>query len=159
MAFPFVAEFLFHAGFPLCHSGHLARAMQALERDGELPDPNEPNAEEWLADRLLEALAHLPVPTLLRALRGSAGPLVARAALEVLFTGGYEQLNHKLGDALREAFNSRIVHANAPRLNPPFLRLDAEIAALEIVCPAQNAGFVEAGRFGGRCDLGSLRAP
>ena len=146
--FAMVDEFLFHAGFPVCHSHHLAGAMRALERDSELPDPADPDADESLSELLSERLGNLPIPTMLRALRGSAGPLVARAALEVLSTGGYDQLNPCLGEALKKAFESRTVSLSGPRLRPPFLRLDANLTGFEVLCPAQDASFVLPGHFG-----------
>ena len=146
--FSLVDEFLFHAGFPVCHSHHLAGAMRALERDSELPDPAEPDADESLSELLSERLGNLPIPTMLRALRGGAGPLVARAALEVLSTGGYDQLNPRLGEALKEAFEARTVSLSGPRLRPPFLRLDENLTGFEVLCPAQDASFVLRGRFG-----------
>jgi hypothetical protein len=146
--FILVEEFLFHAGFPVCHSHHLAGAMRALERNSELPDPADPNADDTLSERLSERLGNLPIPTMLRALRGSAGPLVARAALEVLSTGGYDQLNPHLGEALKKAFEARTVSMSGPRLRPPFLRLDENLTGFEVLCPAQDESFVLLGRFG-----------
>ena len=146
--FSLVDEFLFHAGFPVCHSHHLAAAMRALERDSELPDPADLDADESLSELLSEQLGSLPIPTMLRALRGSAGPLVARAALEVLSTGGYDQLNPRLGEALKEAFEARTVSLTGPRLRPPYLRLDENLTGFDVLCPAQDASFVLLGRFG-----------
>lgn len=143
-----VREFLFHAGFPVCHSPKLAQAMRSLEREGELPEPSEPDVAEYLCDRLLERLGHLPIPTLLRSLRGSAGPLVAQLAYEVLLSGSYDRLNPHLGEALRKAFEARTVFFSGPRLRPPFLRLNLELDGFEIVCPSQEAQFVAQGRFG-----------
>ncbi|HVU16614.1 MAG TPA: hypothetical protein VHD32_06805 [Candidatus Didemnitutus sp.] len=142
-----VGSLLFHAGFPLCHSKRLADAMRGLERDAELPDPDQPDAARVLCEQLVSRLGRNTAPTLRRALKGPAGPYVADAALKVLFSGNYGAVNPKLGDALSVAFEQRTLSHSGPRLRAPFLRLRHDLGGIEAVCPGQDSRLTLAGGF------------
>jgi hypothetical protein len=134
-----VSALLFFGGFPSCHSATFAREVRAIQRNNELPDPDAEDAGEELCELLQWRLRNLPVPRLKRALAGPAGSIVCEAALSVLFSGDFTQINPHVGDELRIAFeNVRPVRGSAT-FRSPYLRLTSDLLSLEIVCPAQDA--------------------
>ena len=140
--FSLVSGFLFHAGFPNCHSRHFAQAIRSVQRDGELPDPDDPEAGQELCELVGWRLRSLQIPTLRRALKGPAGPLVCRAALQVLFEGDFSALNPRIAIELEEAFKDAPPVRNSPSLKAPYLRLSDDYSSLELVCPIQDASLL-----------------
>jgi hypothetical protein len=143
-AFIYVETFLHQAGLPVCQIPHFARFVRQVERTSGLPAPDDPGAGKELSDRLVEVV-HPALVTLRRALRGVAGALTCEVALQVIFSGDYAGVNPHLREELARQFST--AHPDSVRRSPraPFLRLSADLCALELVGPRQDPSVIGAG--------------
>jgi len=137
-----VGTMLFHAGMPLCHCQTFADACRWVERRAGLPDPESLEAGGSLRDEVLGYPQLQNIPVLRRALAGPAGVYVCGEALNVIFEREGTSTNPRLTAALREAFAN--IGAGGPRRSArlPYLRLSADLCALEIVGPRQDASLL-----------------
>ena len=137
-----VAQFLHQAGLPLDRCGGFAQHVRKVERAFGLPDIDAADAGEQLREAVLESLQSIPVPTLKRALRGSAGARICEVALAVVLKGDFAGVNPRLGQELERVFE----HAGRDTLRrsaqQPFLRLGEDLGSLEIVGPKQDTNLV-----------------
>lgn len=140
--FSLVSALLFFGGFPSCHSSTFAREVRAIQKNNELPDPDSEEAGEELCELLKWRMRNLPFPILKRALAGPAGPIICNAALSVLGSGDFTQINPHIGEALRQAFENAQPVRGSATFHSPHLRLSNDLLSLEIVCPAQDAALV-----------------
>lgn len=143
-AFIHVETFLHQAGLPVCQVAHFARFVRQVERTTGLPAPDDPSAGKELSDRLLEVV-HPALVTLRRALRGVAGALTCEVALRLIFSGDYAGVNPHLREELARQFAS--AQPGSIRRSPraPFLRLSADLCALELIGPRQDASVIGSG--------------
>lgn len=137
-----VGTMLFHAGMPLCHCQSFADACRWVERRAGLSDPESLEAGAELRDDVLGYPQLQNIPVLRRALAGPAGVYVCGEALNVIFEREGTSTNPRLTAALREAFAN--IGAGGPRRSArlPYLRLSADLCALEIVGPRQDASLL-----------------
>ncbi len=142
-AFIYVETFLHQAGLPFSHVAHFAFYIRRIERSSGLPAPDDPNSGRELAERLFEVIPHSLV-MLRRALRGAAGALICEVALKVIFAGEYGSVNQHLGDELSRQFTSTQTGSLRRSARAPFLRLAADLCALELVGPRQDATIIGA---------------
>lgn len=137
-----VDTMLFYAGLPLCHCRSFANACLWAEKNGGLPDPDAPEAGEQLRDAVLHYPQIQGIPTLLKSLRGPAGPLVCAEALGIIFQRDAIRTSPRFSEALRDAFAN--IGTGGPRRSArhPFLRLASDFCSLEILGPRQDPGLL-----------------
>ena len=141
--FSLVSSLLFFGGFPACHSTAFAKEVLAIQKNNELPDFDSEDAGEELCELLGWRLRNLALPTLKRALTGPAGPIVCEAALSVLYSGDFDQINPSIGKALESAFENSHLSRSGASFRSPYLRLSSDLLSLELVCPAQDTSLVK----------------
>jgi hypothetical protein len=141
--FSLVSSLLFFGGFPACHSTAFAKEVLAIQKNNELPDFDSEDAGEELCELLGWRLRNLALPTLKRALGGPAGPIVCEAALSVLYSGDFDQINPSIGKALESAFENSHLSRSGASFRSPYLRLSSDLLSLELVCPAQETTLVK----------------
>ena len=155
-AFIYVETFLHQAGLPVCQVAHFARFVRQVERSSGLPAPDDASCGTDLAERLLEVV-HPSLVTLRRALRGAAGPLTCEVALRLIFAGDYAGVNPHLREELARQFASAPPGSIRRSPRAPFLRLAADLCALELVGPRQDGSVI--GRGGLRWVVNGHRHP
>lgn len=137
-----VGTMLFHAGMPLCHCQTFADACRWVESRAGLPDPESLEAGAELRDEILGYPQFQNIPVLRRALAGPAGEYVCAEALNVIFEREGTSTNPRLTAALRDAFANVAAGGLRRSARQPCLRLSADLCALEIVGPRQDASLL-----------------
>lgn len=136
-----VQEFLFQAGFPVCHSHHIASAIRSIARRDELPDIHDINAAEKLTDELIIYFSNRSLSTVTRALKSSAGPLIAQVALDALFSENFININPRFADALKEEFQTSQGSLNGPKLSPLYIALNEQLTGYVLTIPKQREDY------------------
>lgn len=144
---PYVDEFLFQAGLPLCHCEIYVRALRSVAADCGLPVPDDLDAVEDLRSALL-ARSELAVRRIVqRALEGPAGLFILEVTLRVVRDEDFGSINPQLGERLREFFATHARHMTGTAVRWPFLRLGENCVSLEVVGPQQPSGVIGASGF------------
>jgi hypothetical protein len=104
---------MWQAGLPLCHAGNFATAVRWVERNLGLPDTARDTCGEELQESLLQYKYLSNWPILKQAIIGPAGPVIAEAALRIVFQDDAPPINPRISDELQKAFRSSRIRSSA----------------------------------------------
>lgn len=143
---------MWQAGLPLCHAGNFARTVRWVEREYGLPDPDQESGVEEMQNHL-QCFSHMGNwPILKQAIAGPAGPIIAEAALRVVFQDDALRINPRISDELQQAFAD--LSQSQIRRSPiaPQLRLGGDYSSIELICPRQPGALVGENGFSWEID-------